>query len=226
MGNNMTDAEITKSYENLMEFLSLEKCDRTTDFREIYLNSKVALFLFYKDSCYFIVNEDITQYVISPNDIRKLTYPIYEGVYAIDRDMFSKMYDNITYKYKKNVPDSYRYCSASDAHKYLLGCLNGKVKWHTDYYHYDEIHKLHDYFWKPFFNKEKIKLNIDISYKIKNSFIRKIIRKFANKISDQIILKDIYKKYDMYKKDKEREELEIFNSNNPNKQSVFRLSRR
>lgn len=46
--------EIKQAYENFMEFLSLEKCDRTTDFKEIYLNDKVALFLLYKDNRYWM----------------------------------------------------------------------------------------------------------------------------------------------------------------------------
>lgn len=80
-----------------------------------------------------------------------------------------------------------------------------------------EQEDLYYYFWKSILNTKKIKLNFHCDVK------NKLIRAIYNKAIEWFILRSIRKKYKNYIVDKKKEAKEIFDANNPTKQSVYVL---
>ena len=187
----MKNDEIKQAYENFMKFLSLEKGDRNTCFKEVYLNNDIYLFLKYKNIYYFIVHKTITKCYIGT-----LKYPFHKGIYweyeksdlTDPRIGFVEENNEAVYKFKN---------------KEKIGSF------------YDD--DLYYYFWKSIFNTSKIKLNFHCDVK------NKLIKAVYNKTIEWFILRSIRKKYKNYIADKKKEAKEIFDANNPTKQSVYVL---
>lgn len=84
----MTDAEITKAYENLIEFISKKGTDGLY-WRFGYNCKRKYLLIQYNDFNYIVLTKKAKYYKELFCKEKKLTYPVQKGIYFIEKDIFS-----------------------------------------------------------------------------------------------------------------------------------------
>lgn len=83
----MTDAEITKAYENLIEFISKKGTDGLY-WRFGYNCKRKYLLIQYNDFNYIVLTKK-AKYYEEFYEKEELTYPVQKGIYFIEEDIFS-----------------------------------------------------------------------------------------------------------------------------------------